>query len=160
MFGSIFEIQTDTFDFVHVERQIKRKELTMLWNMQALTFLRRPSQCAHNLKYLTCSCSILHTVSCYTASSVFHGMLCISDSYSGAQCCAWKPLGERKVAPDFPSSKTGTDPPFFGGRVYPSPDRHWQYIFTSNNCFSPSKKNLEKERRNICDTKEQLFLVW
>ena len=30
MFGSIFEIQTDTFDFVHVERQIKRKELTML----------------------------------------------------------------------------------------------------------------------------------
>ena len=78
----------------------------------------------------------------------------------GALCCAWKPLGERKVALDFPSSKTGTDPPFFGGRVYPSPDRHWQYIFTSNNCFSPSKKNLEKERRNICDTKEQLFLVW
>ena len=92
-------------------------------------------QCAHNLKYLTCSCSILHTVSCYTASSVFRGMLCISDSYSGAQCCAWKPLGERKVALDFPSSKTGTDPPYFGGRVYPSPDRHWQYIFASNNCF-------------------------
>ena len=43
MFGSIFEIQTDTFDFVHVARQIKRKELTMLWNMQALTFLRRPA---------------------------------------------------------------------------------------------------------------------
>ena len=43
MFGSIFEFQTDTFDFVHVERQIKRKELTMLWNMQALTFLRRPA---------------------------------------------------------------------------------------------------------------------
>ena len=98
MFGSIFEIQTDTFDFVHVARQIKRKELTMLWNMQPLTFLRRPSQCAHNLKYLTCSCSILHTVSCYTASSVFRGMLCISDSYSGVRNVALgSPLESAKL---------------------------------------------------------------